>query len=136
MTDAGPSPAPQILFRSRGFVVSGSSLRTPRQTFALRNIEHVSISQPLLFAVGFVAAGLFGFMLSFFRYLYTWEIASLAVVLAVMVTAALRIGVLKVHSLALREDDGRVFGDIRTLRAVKAAVDDILSTRHHARGPD
>ena len=120
---------PNSLFSGGGFEVTATTLQTPRQMFALANIEHVSVKRPLLLLLGVVAVGLIGFAVSFFRYLYTWEIAGIFLVSALAVVVALRVGTLRVHSLASRDDDGRIFGDIAKLNAVKAAVEQAMNIR-------
>jgi hypothetical protein len=47
----------------------------------------------------------------------------------ISVVLAAGVGSLKVHSLALREEQTPLIGDIRTLRKVKEAVERVISER-------
>ena len=83
----------------------------------------------LLVILGVTAVGLILFTVSFFRYLYAWEIITLLAVSGVAVGLAAFVGSMKVHSIALREEQTPLFGDIRTLRKVKDAVEQVISDR-------
>tara|TARA_R110002012_G_scaffold318430_1_gene536866 strand:+ start:1312 stop:1680 length:369 start_codon:yes stop_codon:yes gene_type:complete len=117
------------LFTGRGFLVTAKILRTKRRTYDLKNVEYVSIHQPLLVILGVTAIGLFLFTFSFFRYLYAWEIFTMLAVSAASVGVAAFFGSMTVHSIALREEQTPLFGDIRTLRKVKDAVEEVISSR-------
>jgi hypothetical protein len=117
-------------YRGGGFEVSANLLRTQRKTYALDQVEYVSVARPLLLFAGLPALGLIGFTLSFWRYLYASEIAGLmSISLAVIVIACL-FGTLRVHSLALRGDEvGLVFGPVHRLRRVRTAVEAAMALR-------
>ena len=117
------------IFSGSGFLVTQKILRTKRRTYDLKNVEYVSIHQPLLVILGVTAVGLILFTVSFFRYLYPWEIVTLLAVSGVAVGLAAFVGSMKVHSIALREEQTPLFGDIRTLRKVKDAVEQVISDR-------
>jgi len=117
------------IYKGRGFSVTKGVLRTPRRAYDLKNIEFVSLHQPLLVILGATAIGLILFTVSFFRYLYGWEIFTMITVSIISVILATGVGSLKVHSLALREEQSPLFGDIRTLRKVKEAVEQVISDR-------
>ena len=118
------------IFSGGGFLVTQKILRTRRRTYDLKNVEYVSIHQPLLVILGVTAVGLILFTVSFFRYLYAWEIVTLLAVSGVAVGLAAFVGSMKVHSIALREEQTPLFGDIRTLRKVKDAVEQVISDRN------
>lgn len=112
-----------VYYSGGGFEVTSGTLRTPRRAYDLRNVEMVSVRQPLLMICGSIGLGLIGFTASFYRYLYGLEVMALAgsAILAIMASAM--IGTLKVHSLAMRGDEGTLYGWIWTLRHVKSAVE-------------
>lgn len=119
-----------VFFRGGGFEVTDRFLLTPRRTYFLRNIEYISVTRPLLLFAGLPALGVVGFVFSFFRYLYPGEILfMLAASLAGIVLACL-CGTLRVHSLALRDDEvAQTFGLIARLRQVRAAVEQAIEHR-------
>ena len=119
----------QVLFSGGGFEVTSSTLKTPRRAYDLRNVEMVSVRQPLLLISGGIGLGLSGFVLAFFRYLYGWEVFTLGMTALLAITGSAMIGTLKVHSLAIRGDEGTLYGRIGTLRKVKAAVERALDER-------
>lgn len=117
-------------WRGGGFEVTDSLLRTPRKTYALGQVEYVEVQRPLLFFAGLPALGMIGLCASFWRYLLVLEILSLLCVAAGAIAAALHFGTLKVHSLALRDDDVAMsFGPIVRLREVRAAVEQAMAAR-------
>ncbi|KIC50976.1 hypothetical protein [Tateyamaria sp. ANG-S1] len=119
----------EALFKGDGFLVTHGILRTPRRTYELKNVEIVTVKQPLLLLFGGVGLGLVGFTVSFFRYLYVPEVIALVGFAAVSIAVSAMFGTLKVHSLAMRSDEGTLYGRIGTLRAVKEAVSEALDAR-------
>lgn len=117
------------LFEGDGFKVTDRILKTPRRTYELKNVELVSVKQPLLLLCGGIGLGLIGFTLAFFRYLYIFEIVTLITIAIAAILGSALIGTLKVHSLAMRGDEGTLYGRITTLRAVKDAVSHALDAR-------
>jgi len=117
------------LFTGGGFEVTNNILRTPRRAYELRNVEMVSVKQPLLLICGGVGFGLIGFTASFYRYLYAYEVLTLIVTAIAAIMASAMIGTLRVHSLAMRGDEGTLYGRIGTLRSVKEAVEQALNAR-------
>ena len=57
-----------------------ATLTTPRRAYDLRNVEMVSVRQPLLLICGSVGSGLLAFVASFYRYLYSWEAVTLSAI--------------------------------------------------------
>jgi bacteriorhodopsin len=119
----------EVFFSGGGFTVTNGTLTTPRRAYDLSNVEMVSVRQPLFLLCGGVGVGVLGFVASFYRYLYDWEVAALSVsaVLAIIISAM--VGTLKVHSLAMRSDEGTLYGRISTLRKVKSAVERAIDHR-------
>ena len=121
-----------VFYSGGGFEVSESMLKTPRKTYALGQVEYVSVSRPLLLFAGLPAAGTIGFALTFRRYLLVGEIATLIGCAVAAIIVALLFGTLRVHSLALRDDEVAMnFGTIRRLRAVRLAVEKAMAFRDH-----
>lgn len=121
-----------VFYSGGGFEVSETLLRTPRKTYALERIEYVSVQRPLAFFVGLPAAGLIGFTLGFWRYLSGTEAALLIGGSALAIAGAFCVGTLRVHSMALRDDEVAMsFGLIGTLRAVRMAVEQAMAWRDH-----
>lgn len=118
-----------VLFEGDGFRVTDRILKTPRRTYELKNVELVSVKQPLLLLCGGVGIGFIGFTAAFFPYLYTGEVLTLIALAVGMIIASAMVGTLKVHSLAMRGDEGTLYGRIGTLRAVKEAVSQALDAR-------
>ena len=124
----------EILFRGGGFEVSDRLLRTPRKTYLISQIEYVGVQRSLLFFVLPPAFGLIGFAAVFRRYLYAGEILTLAAACGIAIVIALLFGTLRVHSLALRDEEvTQSFGLVSTLRKVRRAVEDAMSARGHER---
>lgn len=112
--------------------VTADVLRTKRRSYELKNIEYVSVHQPLLIIMSAIAAGLLLFTLSFYRYLYAGEIFATIAASAIAVLLASKIGSLKVHSLALRDEQTPIFGNIGTLYEVKDAIEKAIELRRKA----
>ena len=117
------------LYKGGGFEVTASILKTWKRTYKLKNIEMVTIHQPLLVLAGFVGVGLIGFTISLSRYLYWGEKFTLVGGSILAIIAASNFGSLKVQSLALRDDQGQIIGLIRHLKQVKEAVDTLIDQR-------
>lgn len=119
-----------LIFRGGGFEVSDRLLRTPRKTYRIDQIEYVAVQRPLLFFLLPPALGLIGFAATFRRYLYTGEIATLGAVCGVSAIVAVLFGTLRVHSLALRDEEVAMsFGLVSTLRQVRQAVETAMAGR-------
>ncbi|MCR5858267.1 DUF6232 family protein [Mesorhizobium sp. J428] len=122
---------PLVYFRGGGFEVTDRLLRTPRKSYAIDRIEYVSVGRPLLFFAGLPATGLIGFALVFRRYLLASEIVTLTGVSIAAIGLALLFGTLRVHSLALRDDEVAMnFGPLSRLRQVRTAVEQAIVARH------
>lgn len=119
----------RVLFEGDGFQVTDRILTTPRRTYELKNVELVSVKQPLLLLCGGIGTGLIGFTAAFFPYLYTAEVLTLVVLAVGAIITSAMFGTLKVHSLAMRGDEGTLYGRIGTLRAVKESVSQALDAR-------
>lgn len=102
-----------VHYRGGGFEVSDTLLKTPRKSYALARIEYVSVTRPLALFAGPPAIGMIGFAIAFWRYLYAAEIAALVGLSIAALIVAVNFGVLRVHSLALRDDEvAQNFGPI------------------------
>ena len=77
----------EVLFSGGGFEVTTGTLKTPRRAYDLRNVEMVSVRQPLLIICGGVGIGLLGFMIAFYRYLYAWENITLGASAVIVIIA-------------------------------------------------
>ena len=121
-----------VFYSGGGFEVSEAMLKTPRKTYALGQVEYVSVSRPLLLFAGGPALGVIGFALAFRRYLLPAEIGTLVGCAVAAIVFSLLFGTLRVHSLALRDDEVAMnFGTIRRLRAVRLAVEKAMAFRDH-----
>jgi hypothetical protein len=121
-----------VFYSGGGFEVSESMLKTPRKTYALGQVEYVSVSRPLLLFAGLPATGVIGFTFAFHRYLLAAEIATLVGCAVTTIAVSLVFGTLRVHSLALRDDEVAMnFGTIRRLRAVRLAMEKAMAYRDH-----
>jgi hypothetical protein len=117
-------------FRGGGFEVSGNLLRTPRRTYTLDRIEYVSVTRPLIPFAGLPALGIVGFVAVFHRYLFAGEIALMLAASLASIAIACLFGTLRVHSLALRDDEvAQSLGPITRLRQVRAAVEQAMERR-------
>lgn len=117
------------LYKGGGFEVTTSILKTWKRTYKLKNIEMVTIHQPLLVLAGFIGVGLIGFTISLSPYLYMGEKFTLVGCSILAIIIASNFGSLKVQSLALRDDQGHIIGLIRHLKKVKEAVDTAIDQR-------
>lgn len=123
-----------VFYSGGGFEVTDTLLRTPRKSYALGQIEYVSVQRPLLAFAGLPALGALGFCMAFWRYLHTGEIVALFGVSALALLVALLVGTLRVHSLALRDDEVAMsIGLVARLREVRAAVERAMAARHGRR---
>lgn len=123
-----------VFYQGGGFEVTDTLLRTPRKSYALGQIEYVSVQRPLLVFAGLPAVGVIGFCLTFWRYLHAGEIAALAGASSLALLAAFLFGTLRVHSLALRDDEVAMsFGLVARLRDVRAAVERAMEARRNRR---
>lgn len=121
-----------IFFYGGGFEVTDRVLRTPRKTYALKNIEFISVERPLALFLLPPVIGLISFALVFRRYLFTGEIVTLVCVCALAATVALLFGTLRVHSLALRDQEvGSTLGLVTTLKQVRRAVEKAMAFAEH-----
>lgn len=121
-----------VFYEGGGFRVTDALLTTPRKTYALARIEYVSVTRPLLFFLGGPALGVMGFALGFWRYLHPGEIVMLTCVSALGIAAGCLFGTLRVHSMALRDDEvAQSFGPVTRLREVRRAVEKAMVFRTH-----
>ncbi len=111
--------------RSRNF---GSGLRvtetvisTTRQTLLLRDIDHVECRRPLMLMAIPIAIGLGLIALRFIDLLTAGELVLLTVVPAVLAMAASQVGVLRLHSLSIRNE--MIWGPYRTLSKARVAIE-------------
>lgn len=119
-----PHSDSRVFFEGGGFRVTDSMLVTPRKTYRLKNIEFVSVTRPLLLFLGGPAIGMVGMTAGFWRYLYPGEIIVMLLGAAVALVIASSVATLRVHSIALRDDDvAQSFGPIARLREVRHAVE-------------
>lgn len=123
-----------VFYSGGGFEVSAKLLKTPRKSYALPQIEYVEVKRPLLAFAGLPAVGVIGFCFAFWRYLHTGEIVTMIGVSALVLLVAFLFGTLRVHSLALRDDEVAMnFGLITRLREVRAAVERAMAARQDRR---
>jgi hypothetical protein len=121
-----------VFFHGHGFEVTARMLKTPRRTFLLDRIECVSVTRPLLLLIGAPAIALAGVVLAFRRYLFAGEIAFSLIAVAAALSIAFSVGVLRVHSLALRGDaETQTFGAVWQLRTIRRAVEQAILFRNH-----
>ena len=119
-----------VFFSGHGFEVSDRLLRTPRKTYLIPQIEYVSVQRPLLHLLLPPAIGLIVFAAVFRRYLFTGEILVVVAICAVAIVVAFLFGTLRVHSLALRDEEVAMsFGLISTLKDVRRAVENAMASR-------
>lgn len=104
-----------------GILVTDTSLRSPRQTIMLRDIDHVECRRPLLVATLPVAIGMTAITMRFADLLAWTEIATLIVPPIAASVAAAEIGVLRLSSLSLRNQ--AIWGRHRDLQRARAAVE-------------
>lgn len=119
------------LFRSKRFTVTEKTLRTPRKTYALREVDLVQVKRPLLVVSLALGALLLAWAGVFWDLLYKQEQAFLVVGVLAVVGAASRVGTLVVHSLSLRGGDleEAIIWEISTVRSVRAAIDEAMRRR-------
>lgn len=123
-----------VIYSGGGFVVDGSLLRTPRKSYALRQIEYIEVRRPFLALAGLPALGIIGFCVAFWRYLYFGEIALLVGASGAVLAFAFLFGTLRVHSLALRDEEVAMsFGLVTRLREVRAAVERAMAMPQNTR---
>ena len=120
------------LYEDNLYTVTPSRLRTPKQTFTMSKIEYVSLRAPYLIMSLPIALASFGAVFAFGRYLYTAEIAVLIGLAIALPIIGAQFGVMKLHSLALRDGDPVVYGRIDRLRKVRAAIDAAIDAREQA----
>lgn len=120
-----------ILFASTRFVVTETTLRTPRKTYALKDVDYVQIKRPL-FTLSVVLGGLLlAWAVMFWDLLYPGERGLLLAAPVLASLLASRIGTLVVHSWSLRggELEEALIWDIATIRAIRDALDNAMLSR-------
>lgn len=123
-----------VLFEGGGFSVTETLLSTPRKTYRLDRIEYVSVERTFFVFAALPAFALLGIALRFWRYLLPGEAAVLIGLPVAALAVAWQVGILQVHSVALRgDDDTRSIGRIATLRQVRAAVAHAMASRAEGR---
>lgn len=122
----------EALYKDRLFTVTPATLRTPKQSFALSKIEYVSLRAPYLIMSAPIAIASLGAVLAFGRYLNPVEIGVLIGMAIVLPIIGVQFGVMKVHSLALRDGDAVVYGRLGQLRKVRLAVEAAIDAREQA----
>ncbi len=124
-----------VYYQGGGFRVTEHLLTTPRKTYSLSRLEYVSVSRPLLALAGIPALGATGFAIAFWRYLTPGEGIVLLTGSVVAASIGLTVGALRVHSLALRDEDvATSFGSIFRLRHVRRAVEKAMRFRAGVEG--
>ncbi len=123
----------EVLFQGGGYLVTRKLLRTQRKTYALAQIEYVSVERAMLWFAGLPAAALILFGLRFFRYLTLLELATLFSLSAAGIWLAAQIGTMRVHSFALQDQDTSSYGLITHLRSVRSAVEQAMEGRGEQR---
>lgn len=119
-----------VFYQGGGFRVTDALLVTPRKTYALGKVEYVSVTRPLLFFAACPALGVIGAALAFQHYLFWGEIVTLVTLSVLASAAACLFGTLRIHSLALRDDEvAQSFGPIGRLREVRRAVEKAMVVR-------
>lgn len=112
---------PEPYYESSFCSVSIRLFKTRRRTYQISRIEKTEIRRPLLPILGLLGAALFGMTMFWRPYLLDGE-AYVALGLGLgMVLIAINVGVLVVQSKALEEN--AMYGSVKTLRAVRAAID-------------
>jgi hypothetical protein len=119
------------LLRTRRFTVTKEFLRTPRKTYALRDIDYVQVKRPA-FILSVVLGGLLlAWAAVFWDVLYPVERIGLLTAVGITVTLSSRLGLLIVHSWSLRggELEDAIVWDIATVRRVRDALDRAMMER-------
>lgn len=123
-----------VRFAGGGFLVTDRILRTPRKSYVLERIEYISVERPLALFLLPPALGLAGFAVAFHRYLWPAELVFVGAFGIAALIASLTVGTLKVHSLALRDQEvASNIGLITTLRRVRQAVEMAMAARGERR---
>ncbi|MGF1620885.1 MAG: hypothetical protein ACFCUR_09745 [Rhodomicrobiaceae bacterium] len=121
----------RILYQSARFTITENALRTPRKTYALKDIDYVQIKRPV-FILGVVLGGLLlAWAAMFWDLLHAGERLSLLMAPVLAIVIASRLGTLVVHSWSLRggELEEAVIWDIATVRAIREALDTAMLER-------
>lgn len=120
-------------FERDGFSVDANVLRTPRKTYALERIEYVSVKRSAFWITALIAIPVIGLTLTFIRYFYFSELMFAWFLAGVALFIAANVGVLKVRSLAIDDDEeGTTFGPIGTLQEVRLNVERAIAARSKA----
>lgn len=112
-----------------GIVVTETSLRTPRQTILLRDIDHVELRRPLLLGTLPVAIGTMAIVLRFADLLTWTEIAALIAPPITATLVAAEAGVLRLNSLSLRKQS--VWARHRDLARARDTVEATMRRTRH-----
>lgn len=116
-----------VLYTSGSITVTDTMLRTRRQTFLLRDIEHIECRRPLVLVALPIAVGLNIIGLRFGDLLTASELTATTGIPALGLLAASQVGVLKLRSLTIR--DACVWGWHRQLAEARDAVEVGMTTR-------
>lgn len=121
----------RMLFRSKRFMVTEKTLRTPRKTYALDQVDYVQVKRPFLLLSIAVGVLLLAWAMAFWDLLHREEQGCLVLGVIACIAATSRIGTLVVHSLSLRGSnlEEAVIWEISTVRQVRGAVDEAMRRR-------
>lgn len=119
---------PDKIYASRRFEVTQACLVTPRQTFILRDIDHVECRRPLFAATLPVAVCATAIGARFADLLHADELFQLIGWPALVSLIASQIGVLRLHSLSIRNE--AVWGFCMELNRVRRALEGTMRARH------
>lgn len=116
-----------VILKTRRFEVTTNVVRSANDTYALSDVQHVRLRRPwLLFAIS-GGGGLMLLATVFWSELFWHERgAVMGATLAAMLVST-RIGRLKLQSIALRDGDGVLWGEIGEIRKVKHAIEAVLT---------
>ena len=119
------------LLRTRRFTVTREFLRTPRKTYALRDIDYVQVKRPAFILCVVLGGLLLAWAAVFWDVLYPVERIGLLTAVGITVTLSSRLGLLIVHSWSLRggELEDAILWDIATVRRVRDALDRAMMER-------
>lgn len=111
------------------FVITERSLRSPRKSFVVSEIEKIVLRRPLLIFAALFLVLIVGAVNAFWELIYPHELPWVLGVPLLSVWIASRIAVLNIRIRTQRQDD-TVIGGYGELKRVRDALDDMVDRRN------
>lgn len=120
----------EILFQSGRWRVTRRLITTPHKDWKASEVKGVELSRLPLWSSVSVGASIALMVIGLWWIIYWHEVAIAVALIAILLAAGAQIGVLRVSIEAMRgSETGQVFGPMRVLTRMRAAIREVLQER-------